>query len=456
LTGTLELQATDSSQTEQEEGIRSSTPQLTQPSKRRSGLLWQFVRFCLVGGLNTTVDLLVLNGLLWFWPTQNTMLLLTYNSLAYMVGAVNSFIGNKYWTFRQRRPTSAAEVTRFAVTTLLGIACNDVLLWIVGRLLHPAILSATLWTNVSKLLAVGGTVLISYVGMRLWVFVHRPQEKQIMPAFQSNTSPTLNEGRGLPYIHESLQAYRPGSRATITPHSLSVVLPAYNEEHVIATTLADVLSVLHRQVRDFEVIVVNDGSTDRTGAIVEAIAASDARVRLVTHATNQGYGAALADGFAVASRELTFFMDSDGQFDIRDLARLFLFIDEYDAVIGYRIDRQDSWLRKLNAWGWKLLAGFVLDVHVRDIDCAFKLLRTDFLHQYPLETRGAMLNAELLYKLKLAGCSYYEVGVRHLPRRSGRATGANLRVIIRALRELFLYERRWRQEQHIKLLQRAM
>ena len=86
-------------------------------------------------------------------------------------------------------------------------------------------------------------------------------------------------------------------------------------------------------------------------------------------------------------------MDADGQFDIRDLQRFFLFIDEYDAVIGYRLNRQDAWMRKLNTWGWKRLIGWVLGVHVCDIDYAFKLLHTDFLHQHPTETRGAMINA---------------------------------------------------------------
>ena len=140
-------------------------------------------------------------------------------------------------------------------------------------------------------------------------------------------------------------------------------------------------------------------------------------------------------------------MDSDGQFDIRDLKGFFPFIDEYDAVIGYRIDRQDTWIRKLNAWSWKQLIGLVLGVHVRDIDCAFKLLHTEFLHEHPLETRGAMINAELLYKLMQSGGTYREIGVHHLPRLSGRATGAKPAVIIRAFRELFVFAHTWKQEE---------
>ncbi len=228
--------------------------------------------------------------------------------------------------------------------------------------------------------------------------------------------------------------------------SLSVVLPAYNEEQVIATTIHTVLDTLHDLVADFEVLVVNDGSVDQTGAIVAQISQRDPRVRLITHEHNQGYGAALVDGFAAAAGALTFFMDADGQFDIRELAFLLGSIHKYDAVIGYRLHRQDTWMRKLNAWAWKMVIRLVLGVKVRDLDCAFKLLHTDFLQHLSLETRGAMINAELLYKMKRAGYSYTETAVHHFPRHGGKATGANPRVIILALREFFFYARKWQRE----------
>ena len=225
---------------------------------------------------------------------------------------------------------------------------------------------------------------------------------------------------------------------------LSIVLPAYNEEQVIVQTLSDVLAVVPMWTKDVEVIVVDDGSKDQTATLVTALSKHDARVRLVKHETNQGYGAALVSGFAATTKEYTFFMDSDGQFDIRDLGPFLLFLPTYDAVIGYRLERQDTWIRKLNAWGWKQAVRLVLGVHVRDLDCAFKLLPTEFLHAHPLQTRGAMINAELLYRLNMAGCTYKEVGVRHLPRRAGQATGANPAVIIRAFRELFVAARTWK------------
>ena len=242
------------------------------------------------------------------------------------------------------------------------------------------------------------------------------------------------------------QRYETDERAQSTL-SLSIILPAYNEDQVIAQTVSDVLAFLPTWVQDFEVIVVDDGSMDRTAEIVADMGRCDSHVRLVKHIENQGYGAALVSGFAAATKAYTFFMDSDGQFSIDDLSLFFPFLAEYDAVIGYRKQRQDTWIRKLNAWGWKQAVKLALGVQVRDLDCAFKLFPTDFLHSHPLETRGAMINAELMYRLKEAGCTYKEVGVHHLPRRTGRATGANLTVIIRAFKELAVAARTWRQEQ---------
>src|SRR3984893_18051726 len=159
--------------------------------------------------------------------------------------------------------------------------------------------------------------------------------------------------RGATTVEQEQRPANEGAERTRCRHSLSIVLPTYNEEHIISVTLEHVLHVLPTWVKDFEIIVVNDGSSDRTGAIVSAIAKVEPRVRIIPHARNQGYGSALADGFAAATKELTFFMDSDGQFDIRDLARLLPFIDQLDAVIGYRLHRQDMWMRKFNAWGWQ-------------------------------------------------------------------------------------------------------
>ncbi len=385
-----------------------------------ANFLAQLLRFCVVGGFNTFIDILAFNLLVWGLPTQNPTLLIIYNSCAYLIGAVNSFCWNKFWTFKQHSKITRTQIVRFALVTSLGIICNDAFLWIATTILTSLSLRSFLWTNAAKISAIAGSMAVSYIGMRFSVF-KKKEEEIVIPQY----SPRL----------------------FTVPRSLSVILPAYNEEALIATTVSTVMSVLTSWMEDFEVIVVNDGSKDRTREIVEELVTYDRRIRLINHPGNKGYGAALVTGFESVTKELAFFMDSDGQFDIRDLVRFFPLIEEYSAVLGYRIDRQDTWMRKLNAWSWKKLVGFIFGVHARDIDCAFKLFRADFFRTHRLETRGAMINAEILYKLARAGYTYTEVGVQHLPRKAGKATGAKPSVILRALRELFTFAARWQQEE---------
>ena len=402
----------------------------------KSGSLWQMVRFGMVGVLNTLVDVVVLNFLLWYFPTRNANFLLIYNSIAYTIGAVNSFGLNKYWTFQHKQRVDGGELTRFALINVVGICCNDGILWLMAGLLHPSIGSSLLWANASKLAAVVGTAIVSYLGMRLWVFasVGQGQGKKLSDASRLTVGTQAHETQ------------IKGGMAGIK-YSLSVVMPAHNEEVAIAGTISAAVEAVASWTQDYEIIVINDGSKDRTRAIVEEIAASNPHVRLINHDVNQGYGAALVSGFEASMKELVFFMDSDGQFDIRDLERFFPLIGEYDAVLGYRVDRQDTWMRKLNAWGWKMLVRVVFKLRVRDIDCAFKLYRGQFFREHRLETRGAMINTEILYKFRRAGYTYTEIGVQHLPRRGGKATGAKLSVIARAFREMFTYARIWRQEE---------
>lgn len=133
-------------------------------------MLRQFFCFGLVGSLNTLLDLLVLNVLFWLFPVQNALWLAAANSIAYGFGAINSFFLNKYWTFGQKQPITLAQVGRFVATTCLGMLVNDGFVWAIGNLLRPFISDLTIWTNLSKILAIAGSISISYLGMRLWVF----------------------------------------------------------------------------------------------------------------------------------------------------------------------------------------------------------------------------------------------------------------------------------------------
>jgi len=237
-------------------------------------------------------------------------------------------------------------------------------------------------------------------------------------------------------VDQWLQGLRmpPGARP-----ALSLVLPAYNEEQVIAQTVWACFAALDRYCPHAEVIVVDDGSRDRTGAILEELATTESRLRVIHHAPNQGYGAALLSGFAASHSQLLCFMDSDGQFDPEDLAQLLQRQAQHPdaAILGYRQRRADPFLRKLNAWGWKQAVKVVLGLHgVRDIDCAFKLLPGNAVRVANITARGAAVNAELLTKLRRMRVPFEQVAVKHLPRRAGSQTGAKLRVIVRAFVEL--------------------
>jgi glycosyltransferase involved in cell wall biosynthesis len=221
---------------------------------------------------------------------------------------------------------------------------------------------------------------------------------------------------------------------------MSAVLPAYDEEALIERTVTLVAAVLRRLVPCFEVIVTNDGSRDRTGEILARLQVSEPglHLRVVTHPTNLGYGAALASGFDAATCDLIWLLDADGQFDVQQLAQLLAALDDdTDLVIGYRIKRADPWPRRVNAWGWNRLVNGLFGYTARDVDCAFKLFRRDVWRSVHVESRGAAFSAEFLIKARRQGFCVKEVPVSHYPRAAGAPTGANPRVIVRAFAEIF-------------------
>jgi glycosyltransferase involved in cell wall biosynthesis len=218
--------------------------------------------------------------------------------------------------------------------------------------------------------------------------------------------------------------------------SISAVIPAYNEERIIVRTAEAVDETLARLVDDHEVIVVNDGSRDATPRVVEELGRERPAVRLVSHAVNQGYGAALATGFAAATREYIFLTDGDRQFDVRELEGFLPLLAQADVIVGYRRPRADPWQRRFFGWGWNLLVNTLFGHTARDVDCAFKLFPRRLLDDVHLHSTGHTLSPELLIKARRAGYRIAEVRVTHLPRTEGEAKGARVDHIIRSLLEL--------------------
>jgi len=218
--------------------------------------------------------------------------------------------------------------------------------------------------------------------------------------------------------------------------SISIILPAYNEEKNISRAVEASDNVLASLVDDYEIIVVDDGSSDRTRDVVQELSRGRDNLRCLSHDTNRGYGAALKTGLKNAGKDLLFFTDSDLQFDITELAMLMKWIDTHDIVIGYRRKRMDHPGRKVLGWGWTTLVRILFGLKVKDIDCAFKLFRKAVIDSISIDSIGAFVNSEILLRATSRGYTIKEVPVSHFPRLNGKAMGARPRIIVKALHEL--------------------
>ena len=219
--------------------------------------------------------------------------------------------------------------------------------------------------------------------------------------------------------------------------SLSVFFPCYNEEANVENMVRKSQGILPELAEQWEIIPVNDGSKDKTGEIIDRLAKEDPHVHPVHHGKNKGYGGAVISGYNAAKYDYVFFTDGDLQFDLREITLLLEKLDEGDLILGFRKNRRDPWHRKLNAFMWGSLVKFLFGFQVRDVDCAFKLIKRKVIDKVQLSAGGAMVSTELLARANMAGFRFAEVGVTHYPRVAGTQTGANLKVILRAFRELF-------------------
>jgi glycosyltransferase involved in cell wall biosynthesis len=204
---------------------------------------------------------------------------------------------------------------------------------------------------------------------------------------------------------------------------ISVVLPAYNEEANIEKQVRGVNDVLHKlQFDDYEILVVDDGSRDRTRAVAESLSAEVPKLRVLIHEVNRGYAQALKTGFTSAVMPLVFYTDSDNQFDVHELKNLLPSIDDYHIVTGFRIYRFDPFSRLVLSWGYNLLVRVLFRIRVRDVDCAFKLFRREVFEKVNIESKKFFVDTEILAKASKLGMKMTEIGVRHYPRTAGEST----------------------------------
>ena len=207
-------------------------------------------------------------------------------------------------------------------------------------------------------------------------------------------------------------------------NSISIILPALNEEGNIEAAVNDIQSYFNSREEKYEIIVINDGSTDSTGEIAERLAKKNGSVRAIHHSINKGYGSALKEGFKSSKYKYVFFTDSDRQFDIKGLDILLPLIktDAVEIIIGYRLKRKDPFLRRFLSWGYNSLVGCLFDLNVKDIDCAFKVFRKDIFSNIKIESKNFFVNTEILAKARHFGFNVLEVGVPHFPRTAGKTT----------------------------------
>ena len=217
---------------------------------------------------------------------------------------------------------------------------------------------------------------------------------------------------------------------------LTVVLPCFNEADNVAQAIHEATWAAVWSADEYQIIVVDDGSTDGTARIAAEVARSVPHVRVIEHDQNRGYGAALVSGLRAARMPWVLLTDSDLQFDLDQLADFVPLTPEADLVVGWRIARRDPLHRRVNAAAWNWLVRHTLDVRVRDVDCAFKLIRREAVEGLPLTSSGAMISTELLVRARADGARIRELGVEHRPRLAGEQSGANARVVLRAFREL--------------------
>ncbi|HBQ51249.1 TPA: hypothetical protein DD690_04700 [Candidatus Daviesbacteria bacterium] len=220
--------------------------------------------------------------------------------------------------------------------------------------------------------------------------------------------------------------------------NLSVFFPLFNEEGNVEMLVKKAIDVLEKLKLEYEIILVNDGSTDGTKEKTEKLAKENPRIKAINHPKNLGYGEALKSGFYNAKYDTIVYTDGDGQFDFSEVTKFLEKIKDYDLVIGYRIKRQDPFFRILFNKGWKLSLLAFFGLTLKDVDCGFKMIRKSVLEKIPhLESsRGAMINAELAIKAKKYGFKVTQTGVNHYPRLSGKPTGAGIKVIVKSFLDL--------------------
>jgi len=219
--------------------------------------------------------------------------------------------------------------------------------------------------------------------------------------------------------------------------SVTAFFPAYNDEHTIENIVRTTATEIGRITDDFEILIINDGSQDGTAAIADRLAAEFPFVRAIHHPQNRGYGAALISGFKNARKDLIFYTDGDGQYDVREIHNLFAQLrPNIDLVNGYKVKRSDAWYRVLIGATYRAVMRWAFHLSLRDVDCDFRLLRRRVFDVINLESQSGVICVEMARKFDDAGFRMTEIPVSHYPRMHGRSEFFRIRHLSHTLRGL--------------------
>jgi len=223
-------------------------------------------------------------------------------------------------------------------------------------------------------------------------------------------------------------------------YSISIILPVYNEEGNIWKVIEDVANFLQNQdiFEKYEIIAVDDGSRDNTFKILREFQYKIPYLKVISHHKNLGYGKALVSGVKASRYSLVFFIDADGQFNIRDINRMFTYFDVFDIITGYRYKRKDVFYRIILGKFYSFLVFLLFGLSLKDINCGFKLFKREILNEESIRCKNGAFYTEVLLKAKDRGYKIKEVPVEHFSRLSGKATGANPRVILSSIIDLIM------------------
>lgn len=221
-----------------------------------------------------------------------------------------------------------------------------------------------------------------------------------------------------------------------TISGVSAIFPCYNDEHTIGGLVDDVYEVLTPLVENVEVIVVNDGSADGSGPLLDRMAADRPWLNVVHHEHNRGYGQALITGFATARMDWIFYTDGDAQYDAREVASLIPLAVDADVVQGYKVGRGDPWYRKVIGRTYHHIVRTIFRLHVRDTDCDFRLFRRSLVTELPLESTSGVVCVEMMYRFARAEARFVETPVSHYFRPHGRSQFFRLPAVASSARQL--------------------